>query len=363
MIFTGTYNDNAFNGGQKVEVELGIYSLKLKVVAHNGTVTEHIWQPEDLQAVTFNEWRNLKQPNTYLLISTPGFEEALKQKYPLSAFSSVKRKSGVSKFILALALVGFLFVIVPLLTYFFLLPVLADKAARAVPVNTEQKIGEQAYLQFTVGASINKDASVIANRFLNNLHFKSEYPVSITIINDSTVNAFALPGGRIVVYAGILHKMNSASQLAALLSHEYSHVVLKHSTRSLFRALSSYIMVSLFLGDATGVAAVVVQNADQLKQLSYSREFESDADKNGLQLLAEQHINPQGMISLFEALQKEEKQHGEFPGFLSTHPLTADRIAEIKAEINTKHFTIQQHPDLDSLFNELQTAVNTNATW
>lgn len=363
MEFIGTYNDNDFNGSKKLKVELGTYSLKLSVQENNGNINELIWQPEDLLKGNSNEWRNRRHNEVYITIQTSGFEEALIHQYPLSAFSAGKAGSGANKLMIALGLVTVFFVLLPLLVYFLLLPLLADKAAQVVPISTEQQIGEQTYHEFTGNAGVNQQAGDIANHFFQALKFKSEYPVNITVINDSTVNAFALPGGHIIVYAGILHKMDNALQLAALLSHEYSHVVLKHSTRSLFRALSSYVMVSLLLGDATGVAAVVVQNADQLKQLSYSRAFETEADKNGLKLLAEQHIDPKGMISLFETLQKEEKEHQAFPGFLSTHPLTADRIAEIESEIRTKHYSYNEHPELDSLFHQLQETLNTKATW
>ncbi len=368
MLFKGTYYDNNAAGGRNINIELGTYSLKLLITETGGIISQVIWQPEDMlpgkdYTGGYKVWRNRKFPDVHFTVSTPGFEEALRTHYPLSAFSETSAKKGISKFMIALGLAGILVVIVPLLLYFLLIPALADKAALAVPMSTEQEIGEKAYREFTQGAQQNKEAGKNATLFFNQLHFASAYPVTITVINDSIVNAFALPGGRIVVYAGILHKMNNYDELAALLSHEYSHVALKHSTRSLFRALSSYLVISLVIGDATGVAAVVVQNADQLKQLSYSREFETEADLNGLKLLGEQHIDQQGMIGLFETLQKEEKQQGNYPGFLSTHPLTSERITAVKNAIATANYSITPNPVLDSLFKEIQVSINEKAAW
>ena len=173
-------------------------------------------------------------------------------------------------------------------------------------------------------------------------------------MKDKIVNAFALPGGKIIVYEGILRTMNDYKELTALLSHEFSHVELRHSTKNIFRSLSSYMLLSVLFGDASGVTAIVIQNANQLKQLGYSRSLEEEADKNGLKLMKARHIDPEGMEGLFRALKKEEGDAGDIPEFLSTHPLTNERINYVRKDVAKHNYTTEEDGKLDSLWKEIK---------
>ena len=148
--------------------------------------------------------------------------------------------------------------------------------------------------------------------------------------------------------------MDNYKELTALLSHEFSHVELKHSTKNIFRSLSSYFLLSLLFGDASGVTAVVIQNADQLKQLGYSRSLEEEADRNGLKLMKQRQVDPEGMTGLFNALKKEEGDAGSIPQFLSSHPLTTERISYVNKDIAKHNYTVTEDAQLDSLWVEIK---------
>ncbi|MCK7559120.1 M48 family metallopeptidase [Chitinophaga sedimenti] len=109
------------------------------------------------------------------------------------------------------------------------------------------------------------DKTKLANDFFKQLKIKTAYDIRITVVKDDQLNAFAVPGGHIVVYDKLIKQMKGPGELAALLSHEYSHVELRHTTKTMFRSMGTYVMLSLVFGDLTGVAGVVVENAHSLK--------------------------------------------------------------------------------------------------
>lgn len=158
-----------------------------------------------------------------------------------------------------------------------------------------------------------------------------------------------MPGGHIVVYEGILRKMNGPTELAALLSHEFSHVQLRHTTKGIFRSLSAYMLLTLLPGDGGGFATKVLQNANELKQLGYTRELEEEADRNGMRLMQQNKVDINGMKQLFETLKTQETGAEPFQ-FLSTHPLTDARIEAVTKEIAVHKVTSQPQPVLDSLW-------------
>jgi predicted Zn-dependent protease len=177
---------------------------------------------------------------------------------------------------------------------------------------------------------IDEEKTIAANEFFKELNIKSNYPVQITVVNSPIKNAFALPGGHIVVYDEILQSMNSEEEFAALLSHEYSHIALKHTTRALFRSLGTYMVLSIVLSDINGIMGVIIENAHNVKSLSYTRSLEEEADNNGLKLMLQAGINPQGMVSLFKHLKEPTDESFEVPEFLNTHPRLDERIKYIE---------------------------------
>jgi predicted Zn-dependent protease len=242
------------------------------------------------------------------------------------------------------------------LCYFFVLPPLAEYAAAHMPLQMEAQLGDKVYSQMMETASINQALTKKANEFWRGLDVQSPYLINITVIDEKTPNAFALPGGQIIVYDGIIKEMKDYDEFAALLAHEYTHAFLRHGTRTLSRNLAGYMFVSLLLNDASGTFAVLATNADKLKELSFSRELEHQADVGGYKLLQSKNINPNGMLKLFNTLKGVEDKEGiTVPRFISTHPLTTERIDYIQNELkkDTTHYTMY-HQDLKDIWNEMK---------
>lgn len=246
--------------------------------------------------------------------------------------------------IIALIIIGIL-----LGLYLWFIPWLGERIARGFSKETEISMGEQMYQSMIGQYKVDERKTAILNEFYKELRYDVGYPVTITVVESNEMNAFAMPGGHIVVYSTILEEMKTPEELAALLGHESSHIALRHSLRNIFRDLSRKMFLALLFGNDPGITAVVVDNANALKQLEYSRSLETEADNNGLQLMSRNNISLQGMIKLMQMLQKESGG-AETASFLSTHPVFKDRIQNIEAQIKKMPAVTTGNQNLKKLF-------------
>jgi predicted Zn-dependent protease len=216
--------------------------------------------------------------------------------------------------------------------YLWVLPWASERLALLMPTSVDVQLGDAMYEG--MAPSLNEDTarSAILQRFGDQLQVAPDFKPTFHYVEDDQVNAFAMPGGHIVVFSGIAEKMTSPGQLAALLAHEGTHVEERHSTRMIMRGMGSYVFLSLLLGDLSGVAGVIAQNADNIRGLGYSRSLESEADGTGQERMKANGVDPEGMVDLLELLEKEAQDMPEQLSFLSSHPLTAERIAKARAK-------------------------------
>ena len=248
------------------------------------------------------------------------------------------------------------FIIIGLLLFLYLyaLPFAAEKSVSLISKDYEIKMGQAMYGGIIKSQKINIAKTKKANEFLEKIDFDTEYPLEVTVVDSEVKNAFALPGGHIVVFTQLLDDMKGYDELVALLGHESGHVIEQHTTKHIFRSMSGYLLASVLFGDISGIAAVLFENANQLHQLSYSRELESEADESGFQTLVRNQVNPSGIIALFENLQKEEGSGNVLPEFLSTHPFTKNRMEHMNEMIKQETPEFNTHPDLERLFYDLK---------
>jgi Zn-dependent protease with chaperone function len=236
--------------------------------------------------------------------------------------------------------------------YVLLIPLLADLAAKAFPKDLEISMGQTMMESVLQGEQVLPKQTKAINQFFRRLHPETSYPVNIVVVKKDISNAFALPGGGMVVYDHIISQMKSADELAALLAHEYSHIELKHTTRGLFRNVAGYLMLSIVFSDFNGIAGILIQHAGNLRNLSYSRSLEKEADENGLMILKEAKINPIGMKKLFEQLKKEEPI--EMTEWLSTHPELESRIKTVESFTKENSYLPITDDSLTYYFNKIK---------
>ncbi len=241
-------------------------------------------------------------------------------------------------------------------TYFYFIPFLAEKAVDLIPRSVDDQLGQTVSESPNFGAEADSALTVELNSFMRTMAPEIDARYHITVMNDDIVNAFALPDGSLIINTGILKKMKSFEELAGVLSHEIAHVEHRHGMRLLSRNLSGYLLLTLVLNDVNGLITVFVDNAHQIHTLSYSRNFEKQADLSGLELLRKHHINPQGMIDLFKMLEKEHDI--EIPEWMSSHPVSKERINYLQQQIKEHPVKIKEHQQLETKFDNIKNIVS-----
>jgi len=118
----------------------------------------------------------------------------------------------------------------------------------------------------------------------------------------------------------------------ALLGHEATHVIKRHSLKSILSSATSGLLLGYFFGDIYGLSGWAVSKADEFKQLDYSRDLEAEADQNGLQLMISNQVSPKGMLDLLEVLKKESTEVPAMMKYLSTHPEIEARIEAVSKD-------------------------------
>jgi beta-barrel assembly-enhancing protease len=202
--------------------------------------------------------------------------------------------------------------------------------ASKVSQETEERIGERALAQLELENTLTQEgvAAKTVAEIGARLTAGSKYKYRWYVSEDKEVNAFALPGGIVVVNAGLIRKAGSAEELAGVLAHEVQHIEHRHTLQQMIHAAGWAAVLAVALGDVSAITAIVVH---QLGNLRNSRKLETEADTEGMKALARAGIPLEGMPGMFKRLQAEEKRLGnDAPSLLSSHPATDERIAELE---------------------------------
>ncbi len=192
-------------------------------------------------------------------------------------------------------------------------------------------------------AQISRQVQVIDNRELQDYITRmgrklaatpeaGDYPYSFTLINDPSINAFALPGGPTFIHSGLILAADNEAQVAGVVGHEIAHVALRHGTNQASKAQFMQIP-AILAGIATGsnLAAALTQIGAQGFLLKFSRTAEDQADALGARMMAQAGYNPVEMARFFEKL--EAQGGSRAPQFLSSHPNPGNRVKAVEAEI------------------------------
>ncbi len=207
--------------------------------------------------------------------------------------------------------------------------------AGRVPLATENKIGESVLASLKgQTALLDKGIAVdavkkIGDRLTKGSAYKYQWHVS----NDAAVNAFALPGGIVIVNKGLIEKAESANEVAGVLAHEIQHVEQRHALKNIITSSGIAAAVLLVLGDANAVMMVM---AHKISAQYFSRQAEVDADMKGVALLHKNKVNANGLVTFFKKMQDAYKGKSHGPQWLSSHPDTNNRIKAVDA-YNTAH--------------------------
>ncbi len=236
--------------------------------------------------------------------------------------------------------------------FFFGIPMLTDLVVVYLPVSWEEKLGAQVVLLFVPEETrIDEPNCQKAIERMASLLMETEpsspYRLQIILKRDPLINAFAAPGGYIVIHDSLIKKTRAPEELAAVLAHEIQHVLQRHSMRAILRELSIGAIFSALSGDAGGLhhALEIVRT---LGGLRFSRQDEAEADQKGMQMLQRAKIDPKGMVTFFETLKKELGDIPHFLSYVSTHPRTEERIDRLKQMVAQSDCeSVALLPDID----------------
>lgn len=154
------------------------------------------------------------------------------------------------------------------------------------------------------------------------------------VIQDQSINAFNAPGGLIYIHTGLIAQARNAAELAGVVAHEIAHGTQRHGTQRLTQVYGLNVVAGLLLGSDPGLATqIAAQIAGTGAVASFSRNMEREADQYGVRYMAAAGYDPEGMATMFELLiQESNRQPGAVEQFFSTHPLTEDRIRDVRNE-------------------------------
>lgn len=358
------YNATYFDGQSSKGKEAHILFQPDEILIQLHPATDHSegirWDvnsihPDEIDDPKFVVLKYGSFPYQILQIQGQNFFEELLAAYPNAGFHKPTYHFvlgiGWKKLTVGIGVIAAIFLNV----YFFGIPWAAERIAEKVPLDVEQKLGNEAFTHLKKSVDIDEKRTLAANKFFEQLKIKDRKPIEIIVVNDTAsevVNAFAMPGGKIVIYGGILRSIQSYDELAALLSHEYAHVEKRHTMRTIMRNTSDYILITLLFSDLNAVSAVLLNNLHNLHSLSYSRALEKEADFRGLEILNDTHVDTDGMIRLFERL--KEQGGDKIPEVVSSHPLLENRQEYIKAESKRNKTFIGQNDSLQHYWQELR---------
>ncbi len=225
------------------------------------------------------------------------------------------------------------------------LPELGDGSSSKFSLEQEHELG-RAWLKAFRGR-VDTVSDPLMQDYLEDLIYRlarhsalSDKRLELVIVNNRALNAFAVPGGVVGIHNGLLLYAENEAQLAGVLGHELAHLSQRHFVRSLDKqkagslsmmaGLLAGIVLAATTGSDAGIAAIATgQAAAMQSQLRFSREHEQEADRIGMQTLSKAGMDPSGIPSMFEIMNRRLRFNSNRPPeFLLTHPLTESRISD-----------------------------------
>ena len=306
----------------------------------------HLWRYEDLTSpeaipgVDAFRLSSKTMAEAQLVVESASFAEDLARVAP-GVVSSRGRVWRIGKEAgLAIAVVAALG-----LALVYGIPSLAHIGARVIPHGWEDELGRSFENHFLFRGKRCEDPAGrrALDKMLTRLApgYVWDRQLRVKVVDHAMVNAFAAPGGRVVLLRGLIEKAETAEEVAGVLAHELGHVLKYHPTENFIRVLGVTTLIDIVMGDGATLLEVLGEAGGLLLLLSHSRKAEAEADAVAVAMLAEVGIDPVGLARFFARLdkakdkgEKQDEKKGEKKGedkgfsllaYLSTHPVLAER--------------------------------------
>jgi Zn-dependent protease with chaperone function len=332
LLFDPTSKDSAKaivgTVGSSLEVVGGGHSLRLD--PGKCEVSAGGWDSEAVQISWTGEggtWMlSTKDPNALTeLQRIPRFEVGLASVIRARGKTRRSGRLGITLVALATLLPALL-----ILAVFLFRNQIVDVVLSRIPITVDKEVGamfEAEVLRTQPPLADNEATRAVEGIVLRLKSASAEQPFDfrVKVQNNPQINAYAAPGGLIVVHTGLIKEAGSAEELAGVLAHEMAHVTRRHSMRQLIYAGGLLPLVGQLTGQPD--AAALFSGLSQLSELKFSRNQEEEADQVGFDTLVAARISTEGMARFFDRLAGAE---GPTPSFLSTHPSSANRATVLR---------------------------------
>lgn len=237
------------------------------------------------------------------------------------------------------------------------LPSIGGAGGGLISEQQEAEIGRQ--VMISIRRSAPQITDPLVYDYLNDVIYRlvpsaplKNRDLTLTIIDSPDINAFAVPGGIVGINAGLALNASSEQQFASVLAHELAHLSQRHFARRMEQQETSApltiagmlagIVLSAVTQSDIGIAAIAGTQALSVQNmLAYSRAHEQEADRIGMEILADAGMDPRGMPEMFETMMRQNRLQGNRPPeYLSTHPLTQSRVSDTRNRA-------EQYPERD----------------
>ncbi len=206
-------------------------------------------------------------------------------------------------------------------------------AVSALPVSVDEAIGRTTVSSMDLGGPIVDDPVIndAIGTMVNKLAAAepSEFKFNVRVVRAPTVNAFALPGGEIVVYMGLIESADTPDQVAGVVAHEMAHVTERHGLTRMANSIGVVAAVSLLLGDIGGLIGTAGQVLTLATINDYGQDQETEADALGTRRLYEANVSPMALAEFFQKLLDKQGDIPDALSWLGSHPQHQERIDTI----------------------------------
>ena len=313
-------------GSESMALEVPLTRLGIDMDKESGRIDFYDPQQPDLVIYTLDE-EILKHPALLQQAHTRRQIEALQSA------DELKRRLKLT----GLFLVGFAVLAVVVST---LLGVMVRSLVAAVPPQWEQELGDNVMPELKKHLVVVEDKKLKAKLdqavlpLVNTL--PTNYgPFKFYIVQDRFPNAFALPGGHVIVNTALIDMADKPEEVCGVVAHEIAHVTQKHGIRKIISEAGPFLVFKLFVSDRSGVFGVLGSGSKLLVSQSFSQEYELEADSVGWDYLVKAHIDPRGMVDMFHKLKLMQDNMGTEALSVSafeSHPQTEKRIQRLEAK-------------------------------
>ena len=341
--FTALYNDGVTAAEYSAEVTATQLGLHI-IIADLRLESEWTWNDIRLAGAITSDRPvrilNCSLQGARLTLNDSAFVQVLEQNAKYLTRQPFLKKNKIALFSLTILLACAIFFLT------FTLPRLAGPLAENIPMEWEEELGEQVVGLLTeifateTNSCTNLEGIAALRKLTDRLNktVDTQYEFKVRVMRSKIVNAFAAPGGHIVILSGLIKKAETSDEVAGVLAHEMGHVIKRHPTKALIHAQGWSLLLSALTGFSTSNDNLASGIALNLATSSYSRKNEAEADSVAKGILIKARINKSGLLTFFERLRLEAKPEstGIFRYF-ATHPSLKDRINAIRSKSNEEY--------------------------